>query len=254
MSGMSTFKEYASYYELIYADKDYATEAAFVHQVIRDVHPGACSLLNFGCGTGGHDRWLVRNGFSLCGVDISDEMLQAALSNMEPGSSLCYLKGDMRSIRIGKTYDAVLSLFHAMSYQVANVDVNAAFATALAHLKPGGVFLFDVWYGPCVLSIGAQTRVKEVEDERIKVTRIAQPVLRASDNVVEVNYIVFVKDKTCGDVHEIRETHCMRYFFVPEIRLLCSEFGFDIISAKEWLSGKELDGETWGACFLLKRK
>ena len=44
--------------------------------------------------------------------------------------------------------DAVVSLFHVVSYQTTNGRVLDMFRNARDHLEPGGLFLFDVWYGP----------------------------------------------------------------------------------------------------------
>ncbi len=48
------FGEYAKYYDLLYADKDYAAETAFVREIIRRLAPGARTLLELGCGSARH--------------------------------------------------------------------------------------------------------------------------------------------------------------------------------------------------------
>src|SRR5438445_13789164 len=72
---MITFSEYAKYYDLLYADKDYAAETAFVREVIRRHMPSACSVLDLGCGSARHAIELVRNGFTVTGVDFSAHMI-----------------------------------------------------------------------------------------------------------------------------------------------------------------------------------
>ena len=41
----------------------------------------------------------------------------------------------------------------------------------------------------------------------------------ANDNIVNVNYHVFVRNKANGEVEELRESHRMRYLFKPELEL-----------------------------------
>jgi hypothetical protein len=53
-------------------------------------------------------------------------------------------------------------------------------------------------------------RVKRLENEEIQVTRIAEPILHPNDNIVDVKYHVFVKDKQHNNVEELQETHRMR--------------------------------------------
>ena len=216
------FDTYARYYDLLYRDKDYAGEAAYVASHIRQHAPEAARILELGCGTGAHAEHLARLGFTVHGVDLSEAMLtraeerQAALP-ADLAARLTFAHGDVRSVRTGETYDAVISLFHVMSYQTTNADLEAALATAAAHLQPGGLFLFDFWYGPAVLTQQPEVRVKRLEDEEIKVTRIAEPVMRVNENVVEVNYTVFIEVKSTGQMEQVQETHRMRYWFLPEL-------------------------------------
>ncbi|MBC7962588.1 MAG: class I SAM-dependent methyltransferase [Steroidobacteraceae bacterium] len=244
---MSVFNEYARYYDLLYRDKDYAGETDYINSLIRSHCPAARTVLNLGCGSGRHDRCLVEMGYVVTGVDLSDEMLAAARLSAGANRALEYQHGDVRSIRLGKTFDVVVSLFHVMSYQQTNEDLKAAFASAGRHLKPGGVFIFDCWYGPGVLTDRPAVRVKELQDDSISVTRIAKPVMHPNENAVDVNYTVFIRDKQTSSVQEIRETHRMRFLFLPEIRQMLADEGFELLASEEWLTGKPLSFESWSA-------
>ncbi|OGT98223.1 MAG: methyltransferase type 11 [Geobacteraceae bacterium GWB2_52_12] len=251
---MSVFKDYARYYDLLYRDKDYAAETEYIHQLIQSNNPGASTVLNQGCGSGRHDRCLVEKGYTVTGIDLSEEMLAAARNSAGVNVALDYVQGDVRSVRLGKTFDVVISLFHVMSYQQTNEDLTAAFASAACHLKPGGTFVFDCWYGPGVLTDRPAMRMKELEDEKISVTRIARPVMHSSENMVDVNYLVFIRDKQSGHVHEVREMHRMRYLFLPETRQMLSDSGFELLVSEEWLTGKSLGFESWSAVFVCRKR
>ncbi|MDP3028837.1 MAG: SAM-dependent methyltransferase, partial [Deltaproteobacteria bacterium] len=119
----------------------------------------------------------------------------------------------------------VISLFHVISYQTTNEDVTAAFETARQHMNPGGVFIFDVWYGPAVLTERPAIRIKRMADDEIEVTRLAEAVLHPNENRVDVHYHVFVRNRDTQAVAELKETHAMRYFFKPEIELLAAQAG-----------------------------
>ena len=255
---MSVFGNYARYYDLLYRDKDYAGEAQYVHQLIQRYAPGARSVLELGCGTGAHAVLLAGEGYRIHGVDLSTDMLERAearLAEMPPelASRLEFSQGNIRKIRIGRSFDAVLSLFHVMSYQTTNEDLHAVFATVKAHLKPGGVFIFDCWYGPAVLSDRPAVRVKRVEDEEIAVTRVAEPVMYPNENCVDVNYQLFVKHKTGGTVEELHECHRMRYLFAPEIASLLAQEDLVLLHCEEWMTGRPLGFDTWSTCFIARK-
>ncbi len=235
---MSVFGNYACYYDLLYPDKDYVGEAQFIQKILQTYAPNARQLPELGCGTGTHAVLLAKQGYQVHGVDFSEEMLQRANSRpYQPppdiASSLKFTHGDIRQVRLNQTFDAVLSLFHVISYQTTNEDLLAAFATVKEHLKPGGIFIFDVWYGPAVLSDRPSVRVKRLEDNQISITRIAEPVMHPNDNFVDVNYQVFIQDKSNGEVEELKETHRIRYLFKPEIEFLLQELQMQLTGLKQ---------------------
>ncbi len=252
---MNVFGNYARYYDLLYRDKDYAGEAQFVHNLLKNYAPNTKSILELGCGTGYHAVLLAKEGYQFHGVDLSAQMLQRATDRLSHlpkslASRLEFSQGDIRTIRLNQQFDAVLSLFHVISYQTTNEDLLAAFATAKAHLKPGGVFIFDCWYGPAVLSDRPSVRLKRLEDELISVIRIADSLMYPNENLVDVNYQVFIKQKNTGVVEELQETHKMRYLFTPEIKSLFVESGFKYVESREWMTNREPGFDTWGVYFV----
>jgi len=247
---VTAFGAYSRYYDLLYRDKAYGDEATHLDALIREQTPAAKTLLELGCGTGGHAVQLAKHGYAIHGIDLSQTML--AVARAHESDNLHFSHGDARSVRLGRTFDTVISVFHVMSYQTTNADLSAAFSTARAHLDPGGVFVFDCWYGPAVLTDRPVVRVRTIEDGNIVVTRIAEPAMHAAENLVDVNYHVFLRDKHTQETSELRETHRMRYLFSPEIALLLLQAGFEQVRAAEWLTNKPLSYQSWNACFVAR--
>jgi SAM-dependent methyltransferase len=282
---MSIFKDYSTYYDLLYKDKDYAGEVRFVHETIARHRSDARTVLNLGCGTGSHDLPLSGHGYTVTGVDMSPEMIAIARSKQGAGVSrgtaasqgsgalkgaaasgaaassgradstgsasghADFEVGDARTFRAGKKFDVVISLFHVMSYQVTNADLNAAFATAATHLDSGGIFVFDCWYGPGVLTDPPVVRHKILENDQLRIHRIARPQLHPDDNYVDVNYTILVNNKKQSSFYEIEETHKMRYLFRPEVDLLSESHGF----TAEYLPGN-IFSNGWLALFVCTKR
>ena len=156
-------------------------------------------------------------------------------------------------MQLGRTFDAVLSLFHVISYQTSNAALSAVFTRAAEHLNLGGLFVFDFWYSPAVYTQRPAVRVKRMADSQIEITRIAEPVIYPNDNRVDVNYTIFARDLVSGAVQISTETHPMRHLSLPEIDLLATVQGFERIGAEEFLSGKPAGEDTWGVCVTLRR-
>jgi SAM-dependent methyltransferase len=250
------FDAYAAYYDLLYRDKDYPAEARYVQSLLRRHGVGDGSILELGCGTGKHAEQLGRLGFSIHGLDLSPSMVERARKRTpsDLGSRLQFDVGDARSARLNRKFDAAISLFHVASYQTRNEDLAGMFATAATHLKAGGIFVFDFWYGPGVLTDPPVERVKRLEDGVIQVTRTAKPDLRPNENIVDVHYQVQVKQNRNGMVAQIEETHSMRYLFLPEVRLMLQSAGLELLQAEPWMSQEELGCGSWQAVVTAQRK
>lgn len=243
---METFKKYSTYYDLLYRDKDYAAEAAYVARLLRQLHPSCHSVLELGCGTGRHAEHLADKGFEITGIDLSAKMVSLARQRTH---NAAFLQADVRSFNGSGTFDAVIALFHVMSYQQTGSDLHMTFQTISKHLESGGAFLFDCWHAPAVLSDQPVQRHKEIEDEKLKIVRRTNPMMKKEQPVVSVHFDVEVTDKKTGKCTTFSETHNLRYLFSDEVKQLCDSNGLELTHRAEWMSGKSLSDNTWYACY-----
>jgi len=250
---MEVFKDYAYYYNAFYQDKDYKSEALQVESLLKKYGQGISRIINYGCGTGRHDLALSELGYQCTGIDMSPLMIEIAQKNAaDSGADIDFSVADIREYRSKEKYDAVISLFHVMSYQNSNEDILAVFHSARRALNQDGIFLFDVWYGPGVLSDKPMVRVKEIEDERNKLMRIARPVMHDKKNTVDVCYEILVIEKESGKTKAINEVHYMRYFFRPEIDFLLKEAGFEMIDNLDCRTLGETNYDSWTSYFIAR--
>ena len=249
MSDSPVFDAYSRYYDLLYQDKDYEGEVEYIDSLLQAYGVSGCELLEFGSGTGKHGRLLAEKGYNITGIELSDSMVQKA----QRTDGFTCQQGDIRTVNLGRSFDAVLALFHVVSYQTTNADVQAVFQRASKHLKNGGIFVFDVWYSPAVYNLKPETRVKRMIDDEVEVIRIAEPDIQPNENRVDVNYSVFIRYKSTNDYQKISETHPMRHFSIPEIDILAASTGFERLLSEEFLTGNKPGQQTWGVCFVLKR-
>jgi SAM-dependent methyltransferase len=199
---------------------------------------------------------LAKKGYSIHGIEMSSDMIQRAKAREieSKEGSFKSIAGDIRKTKLDRSFDVLVSLFHVISYQTTNEDLKSTFENAAYHLKQDGVFIFDVWYGPAVISIKPTVRVMTMNDNEIQLTRIAEPVLYEDKNIVEVNYTLFVENIADNSFQKINERHTMRYFTTPEIRLLLNQNGFDLLQSEEWMTGNMPSINTWGVCYIGRKK
>jgi SAM-dependent methyltransferase len=192
----------------------------------------------------------ARAGFAVTGVDRSGEMIARAKDRVAhlPGSignQVMLVEGDATNYTPTVKYDAVVSLFHVVSYQTSNDALAGIFRTARSALSPGGLFVFDFWHGSAVLTQQPAVRVKNVADSDVHVTRIADPECQFNRNVVNVRYTIIAIDQRTARSKQIVETHSMRYLFLPEIEMLAAHHDFELTEIGAWLTGKTIDEHCW---------
>lgn len=246
---MTAFEQYAPWYDLLYEDKDYAAEVAFVEQQLECHGVNSGKLLDLGCGTGIHAAEFSRRGWDVTGIDLSADMIRRAETQLANPTQLQihFRQGDVRKSGPERDFDAVISLFHVASYQTSQTDLEAMLATAQAALKPKGIFLFDYWYGGAVLAQGVETRIKTVQRFPLRVTRIAQSVHNEDDAQVQVNYTLFCEDIDRLSIQRIDETHTLRYWFPFEIESSLRKTGFDRINHYAWMTTTPPGTRVWAA-------
>ena len=159
------FGSYARYYDQLNRDKDYAAEARYIARLLRAHRPGARRLLELGAGTAIPALALAADGFEVTAVERSAAMLDHAWARWRAHdealrSRVQLVRGDIRNLQLGARFDAVVSLFHVVSYLGSEEDLQACLKVVAEHLEPGAVFLFDIWYGPAVLKQRPSIRVR----------------------------------------------------------------------------------------------
>lgn len=255
---MSVFSDYSKYYDLLYADKDYVGEVEFIDSLLKQYTKNETnSLLELGSGTGKHAYYLAQKGYSIHGIDQSETMLAMASKLLskaprEIAQRVCLEQGDVRHFRVDQKFDAAISLFHVLSYQTTNKDVEATFKTVKEQVKSGGLFLFDCWYGPAVLSQRPAVRLRQLQNECLRIERVAVPTLYENENRVTVNYHLFIQEQKNDFYQKLEESHPMRYFFLPELEHFCEVFGMKLELHCEWMTNRPLSNDTWGACFVVR--
>jgi len=247
---MSTFGEtYSKYYDLLYKDKNYQEEFDYIQKIISKHGSPGKNILDIGCGTGKHLNHFKDAGYNIAGVDLSENMIIEAKKHLNQEEDLICSKAS--EFKFNKKFDIIISLFHVMSYQTSNDEIEKVFYNVAEHLNNGGLFIFDFWYGPGVLTDPPTVRQKTLENDEIKVIRNANPVHRFNDNIVDVHYDIKIKNKVLNNENSFNECHSMRYLFFPELRYLAKQSGFSVVLEAEWMNDNSPDINTWYACVCL---
>jgi len=136
-SDYRVYSELAAWWPLISPPEEYTAEAAHLADVFRAAEVPVREVLDLGSGGGGVAVHLKeRRAMTL--VDLSDEMLDVS-RRLNPECE--HVRGDMRTIRLGRTFGAVL-VHDAIDYMTTEDDLRQVIETAFAHCRPGGLAVF----------------------------------------------------------------------------------------------------------------
>lgn len=253
---MDVFQDYASFYDFLYADKDYLKECEFIKEIIEKYSEiPVNSLLDLGCGTGTHTLHFANMGYKVTGVDISEKMLNIANKKIkEKNNKINFFRQDIRHLVLKQQFDAAVAMFAVMGYQITNEDFEATIESVNRHLKAGGLFIFDVWFGPAVLIEKPDTRIKIINFEQGKIIRIAYPELDYLNNKVTINYRIFELGNN-NTINEFLEKHEMRYFFIKELEFILNKNKFNVINICPFMKINEKVNENcWNISIICRKK
>jgi SAM-dependent methyltransferase len=131
------YNELAEWWPLFSAPEEYGEEAAWISDAFRrSLGHVPVTVLELGSGGGNTASHLARDS-NMTLVDLYEPMLDVS-RRLNPHAE--HAQGDMRTVRLGKTFEGVL-IHDAIMYMTTIEDLVASLTTARAHLAAGGVLI-----------------------------------------------------------------------------------------------------------------
>ncbi|ASZ11450.1 class I SAM-dependent methyltransferase [Chitinophaga pendula] len=138
------FKDWfnSPYYHLLYEHRDEREAAAFIDKLLAYLEPAPEALmLDVACGKGRHAKYLADKGFTVTGIDLSIDSINAA-KKLE-NEQLSFFQHDMRLPFRVNYFDIVFNFFTSFGYFDTQRDNDNALRTLRNALKPGGRLVLD---------------------------------------------------------------------------------------------------------------
>jgi SAM-dependent methyltransferase len=135
--GYRLYHELAGWWPVISPVAEYDDDAAVIGAIFAAAAQPVRTVLDLGCG-GGHVALHLKEGRSMTLVDLSARMLEVS-RQLNPDCA--HVEGDMRTIRLGRQFDAVL-VHDAIDYVTTKDDLSRVIGTTFAHCRPGGLAVF----------------------------------------------------------------------------------------------------------------
>jgi SAM-dependent methyltransferase len=220
---MKLYRELAEWWPLFSPPgDDYAEEAAFVRGLFDEAGGGTLrTLLELGSG-GGNNASHLKAYYALTLVDLSPAMLRVSRA-LNPECE--HAAGDMRSVRLGRLFDAVF-VHDAVGYLTSERDLGAAIETAAAHCRPGGVAVFAPDYVRETFAPGTESGGVDDGDGRgvryLEWVHDPDP----SDCTYVADYALLLRDAS-GATRVVHDRHVEGFFPRATWLRLLAEAGFE---------------------------
>jgi SAM-dependent methyltransferase len=246
-------RRYAELYDAIYSAKDYAFEVDRVLEFARRYGIEAGTIVDYGCGTGNHARRFAERGMRVYGIDCNQHMLAAACDKTRGLENVELLHDSQLAVIPEASVDIFCMLFDVVSYIVENDALDRLLSYVVSRLKPQGLFVFDFWYGPGVLSLRPVNRWKEFSANGAKILRLTGAELDWSNSTVRVTHeIIVTQENQVKD--RFVDSHVMRFFFKKEINYLLHAHGLEVVQFGTWqVPESPATTNDWSALIVSRR-
>jgi SAM-dependent methyltransferase len=195
---------------------------------------GVSSVLDVGCGTGGHLAALSDAGLRTVGVDKNEQMVAFARSNIRGPE---FIVGDMRRFRLPDQFDALICLCTTFSYNLTNDEVAASLRSFRRALRLGGFLIIDVFNA--IALIQGRSFVETREE-----TWAQFPKLRLEHrHRIDCRRQLLLDEMRWFDGNELVHTDSceFRLFFPQELAYLMASSGFDVLDLMGGMDGKDVE-------------
>lgn len=160
----------SSFYHQLYANRDENEAKDFIDELLQELQPAEnASMLDLGCGSGRHSRYLAFKGFNVTGLDLASSSIRKAKQSATKNAQ--FYRHDMRVPFGFNRYDFVFNFFTSFGYfknESENLQVVRNISCAL---KPGGMVVLDYMNAPYASSRLIASEQKEIDGITYDITR-----------------------------------------------------------------------------------
>ncbi|MGW7029103.1 class I SAM-dependent methyltransferase [Streptomyces xanthophaeus] len=127
-------------YDEVYGDSHHLDVLLCERAFHRHLGGTPSSVLDVGCGTGEDVAYFATRGVDAVGVDLQPQMLQRAAQKF-PGAR--FIEADMRSLRLGRSFEAIISFGYAIANLHSDQDIAAALQSFARHAQEGTLLILE---------------------------------------------------------------------------------------------------------------
>ncbi|PLT34632.1 class I SAM-dependent methyltransferase [Bacillus sp. V5-8f] len=246
-----TYERFADVYDFLMKEAPYEKWVYMLLSRMDRYQSEGRKGLDLACGTGEFTIELAKHGFSVSGVDLSEEMLAVASAKaVKQGLSIPFFKQNMAELEGLGENDFVTIFCDSLNYIREEKDIPRTFTRVHAHLKPNGLFMFDVHSIYKIEQI-FQHHTFAVND--MEVSYIWDCFPGEESHSVEHDLSFFVLDKETGTYDRFDELHYQRTYSIDQYKKWLADSGFEILEILSDLEEQPVHEKTERILFVARK-
>jgi len=202
-------------------------------------------VLDVGCGTGNIAIPLALRGYDLTGVDRSTEMVaEARRKGMQLGLNIPFLAQDLLELDLGaQEFDTVLSTCDVLNYLTEGTQLKEAFNRVHKHLRPGGLWLFDLNSAYKLQVIYGDQFYADLQTD---FAYFWDNSYTWGPDICTMTLTFFIMTED-GRYDRVQEEHRQKLWVPQKIEKLAEEANFALLACYDFLSSdpRSTDSERW---------
>lgn len=224
---MKTYGQLAFVYDRLMDHIDFSAFVAFVLAAAQRFGWKGQHILDLACGTGNITLELLKKGYDVWGLDISEDMLAVADEKLfRCGFNPRLICQDMRDLEVPGEFELITCAFDSLNYLVEEEDLNSVFGNVFKTLSSQGFFLFDLNSLYKFENILGEETYTFVDDD---ICYIWQNYYDSEEQIADIQLDIFVK-KQGAEYIRFQEYHQERYFSIEMVKRLLKQNNLELLA------------------------
>ena len=224
---MDAYTSFAQVYDMYMDNIPYDEWCKYLLELLHKNNANKGIMLELGCGTGNVTRRMAEAGYSMIGIDNSEEMLSIARQkSMDEGLDILYLLQDMTEFELYGTVDVAISICDSMNYITSREELLQVFKLVNNYLEKDGLFIFDMNTEYKYSEILGDNVIAENRDEG---SFIWENAYYEDEKVNEYNLTLYIRDED-NKYDRFEETHYQKAYSIKEMKEIIEESGMELVA------------------------
>lgn len=246
----TAYNIFASVLNKLNQKRDWELAIPILEPIFLQYIPDKAQILDLCCGSGQLANQLLKKGYQVTGLDISENLLIYARQNAPGGK---FIQEDVRLFASPPNFHGIISIGVSLNHVMNIEDLEKVFHNVYGALFDNGIFLFDSrgeeWVESWETSINDATiTAGYVEDDEIHTHRqIYEPENKVGRNFYTILQLID------GTWQRTDTSIDYKIYSTEEIISALEKAGFTEITTYDEGRDLGLDGETGKTCFVCRK-